>query len=189
MAFSNLKLDRSERVLYDQADFPAYIRKGRLSAYPNFTAESHWHDDIELILILSGQMQYNINGQVVLLQAGDGIFVNGRQLHFGYSQEKEECEFLCILLHPILLCSSQRVEQKYVTPLLYHPHIPFCHLRNTISWQGRILSAVRQMYDERNDALSELKIQRFFFDIWIALCENMISIEKPSLSQATICQH
>lgn len=116
MTHSSIKNDRSERVLYDRADYPAYIRKGKLSAYPNFTAESHWHDDIELIIILSGQMQYNINGEIVLLKEGDGIFVNARQLHFGYSSNKQECEFLCILLHPILLCSSQTVERMYVAP-------------------------------------------------------------------------
>ncbi len=182
MAFSNLKTDRSERVLYDRAEHPAYIRKGYLSSYPNFSAESHWHDDIELILILSGQMQYNINGQIVLLEAGEGIFVNARQLHFGYSDAKRESEFICILLHPILLCASQTVEQKYVAPLLANPHIPFCHLKADVRWQSDILASIREMYDSRDDALSALKIQRAFFDIWIALCENMIAVEHTQVS-------
>ncbi len=182
MSFSNIKLDRSERVLYDRADYPAYIRKGRLSAYPDFTAESHWHDDIELILILSGEMQYNINGEVVLLKEGEGIFVNARQLHFGYSTEKKECEFLCVLLHPILLCSSQTVEQRYVRPLLFHERIPFCHLKDNVGWQHDILLSVREIYEFRDEALSELKIQRAFLNIWIILCENVISIRKTQVA-------
>lgn len=62
-----LKIDQSEDVQYDIVDFPAYVRKGYLSSYPDYRAISHWHDDIELILILSGQMNYNINGNVILL--------------------------------------------------------------------------------------------------------------------------
>lgn len=183
MSLPNIKFDRSERVIYDRADYPAYIRKGILSAYPNYAAESHWHDDIELILILSGQMQYNINGEVVLLKQGEGIFINAKQLHFGYSEEKKECEFLCILFHPILLCSSRTVEQKYVSPLLFNEHIPFCHLKGNNGWEKAILSSVQEIYDIRDDDISELKIQRAFLDIWIALCENVISIQKTQFSQ------
>lgn len=172
------KTDRSENVFYDRVDYPAYIRKGCLSAYPNYAAESHWHDDVELILILSGQMQYNINGEVVLLREKEGIFVNGRQLHFGYSQEKSECEFLCVLLHPMLLCASQMVEQKYVQPLLGNEQIPFYHLKGCSEWERTILSAVQEIYDVREDSLAELKIQRAFLEIWIALCAHGMSIQK-----------
>lgn len=181
MAASNIKNDRSERVRYDRADYPVYIRKGRLSAYPNFTAESHWHDDIELILILSGQMQYNVNGEIILLKEGEGVFINTRQLHFGYSEEKTECEFLCILLHPLLLCSSRTVEQRYVRPLLSDAQIPFCYLKGTCEWERKVLFAIREMYGIRDDTFAELKIQRALLDIWIALCENVISIQKAQI--------
>lgn len=182
MAYTNIKLDRSERVLYDKADYPAYVRKGVLSAYPNYAAESHWHDDIELILILTGQMQYSVNGEVVLLKEGEGIFVNARQVHFGYSDEKKECVFLCVLLHPILLCTSRTAEQKYVRPLLFNEHVPFYHLKGGNRWEVKILSSIREIYDVREDNLLELKIQRAFLDIWIALCENVISIQKEQTS-------
>lgn len=182
MAFSNIKLDRSERVIYDQADYPVYIRRGRLSYYPNYTAESHWHDDIELIFVLSGKMKYNINGEIVLLEAGEGIFVNARQFHFGYSERKEECEYICVLFHPVLLCVSGTIEQRYINPLLFNEHTPFCHLKHDCGWQYDILSSIRRIYEVQSEALSELKIQRLLFDVWIALCENIISIQKAELA-------
>lgn len=176
--FPHIKHDRSERVVYDRTDYPAYIRRGKLSAYPSFAAESHWHDDIELIVVLSGEMQYNVNGTIVNMGQGEGIFVNARQLHFGYSEKKCECEFICVLLHPILLCASHMVEQTYVTPLLFDESIPFYRLKGDSDWEKRILASVCAIYDVREDALSELKIQRSFLDIWIDLCENAISTEK-----------
>lgn len=178
MPQENIQPDRSERVFYDKADYPVYIRKGVLSSYPNYTATSHWHDDLELILILSGNMQYNINGEIVRLQEGEGIFVNARQLHFGYSEDKSECIFLCILLHPVLLCASPVVEQRYVRPLLFNEHIPFCLLTRATPWERQILDAIQHIYDIRDDALSELKIQHAFLEIWIALCENAVSMQK-----------
>lgn len=38
---SKIDINRAERVIYDKFDFPVYIRKGLLSNYPNFSAESH----------------------------------------------------------------------------------------------------------------------------------------------------
>lgn len=178
MTYPVINSDRSERVLYDKTDYPVYIRKGFLSAYPNYSADSHWHDDIELILIISGQMQYNINGEIVTLNPGEGIFINARQLHFGYSDSKSECVFICILLHPILLCSSEAIEQKYIIPLLSDEHIPFYYLKGSHVWENEILAGIQEIYNTRNDNLSELKIQRAFLGIWIALCENVISLQK-----------
>ena len=91
--------DRSENVSYDTPEFPVYVRRGMLSSYPNFSAISHWHEDIEFIFVQSGHMEYNINGVTVRLNEGEGIFVNSRQLHYGFSKEFEECIFICILIH------------------------------------------------------------------------------------------
>lgn len=183
MAYPNLNDDRSERVVYDSVDCPVYVRKGRLSFYPDYRAESHWHDDVELILILSGQMQYKINGESVLLKCGEGIFVNTRQLHFGYSDTKDECEFICILLHPVLLCSSCSIEQKYIKPILFNENIPFYHLTRESAWEIEVLRAISDIYNALDDRVFELKLQRAFCDIWIALCENVISIEKEHCYQ------
>lgn len=180
MSFPNIQTDRSERVQYDKMEFPVYIRKGRLSSWPEYRAESHWHDDIELILILSGQMQYNINGEVVLLRQGEGLFVNARQLHFGYSDAREECEFLCILLHPTLLCSSPVIEQNYVQPLLHEAGLPFYLLSGKEDWERKILSSMETMYAMGKDSLFGLKILREFLDIWIALWKNVMTGKKES---------
>ena len=95
-----LNSDASENVIYNHPDFPAYIKKGNLSDYPDFHAVSHWHDDLEFILILEGQMSYDVNGQKIFLQEGEGIFVNSHCFHYGYSYAHTECSFICILLSP-----------------------------------------------------------------------------------------
>ncbi len=75
MAFVDTRSDGSEKVKYDYEGYFAYIRKGLLSNYQNFAAESHWHDDLEFISVLSGNMDYNINGKILHLKAGQGIIV------------------------------------------------------------------------------------------------------------------
>ena len=77
--------DASEIVRYDEVGIPLSIREGFLSAYPNHRALCHWHEDIEWVYIRSGQMNYYMNGKRVLLNTGEALMVNSRQMHYGYS--------------------------------------------------------------------------------------------------------
>lgn len=76
----NLKDDQSEIVHYNFEDYPIYIQKSLLSSYHNFEAPAHWHDDIELIAVLRGEMNYHINGEIITVRQGEGVFINSRQL-------------------------------------------------------------------------------------------------------------
>ena len=100
---------------------PAYTIHKLLSHYPNYSAISHWHDDIEFLMIRSGQIQYNVNGKILTLEQGQGIFVNSRQMHYGFSESHRECEFFCILIHPMLLCTLPAYKKVSKT-LFYSKH-------------------------------------------------------------------
>lgn len=168
-----LKDDYSEKVRYDYPDYPIYIRKDILSAFPNYAAPSHWHDDFEFVTILSGQMQYQVNGEIVTLNQGEGIFINSRQMHFGFSDTQTECEFICVLLHPQLICTTPAYERDFVLPLINHSELPFLHLRADIPWQNAVCRQIRNIFAVRNSSSAQLKIQIFLLTIWTFLYENV----------------
>ncbi len=167
-----LKDDRSENVHYDHSDYPIYIRKALLSYYNNFEAPSHWHDDIEFIVVLQGEMNYNINGEVIAIRQGEGVFVNSRQLHYGFSESRTECEFICILLHPMLLCVTQSLEQKFIVPLLNSQNLPYLKLSAETACQKEMLGCIMDIYGARNDETAPIKIISLFLKIWSLVYEN-----------------
>lgn len=173
--------DRSEKVRYNTVGYPVYIRRGVLSSYPNYAAISHWHDDVEFIAILSGHMLYNINGEIVRMEAGDGIFVNARQMHYGFSDDHSECIFICILLHPMLLCASRYLEQKYIAPVLMNERLPYHLLHRGVAWEQAILLRLRQMYGAASDEAGELRIQSLFFEIWDILFRHRQTAAHPAV--------
>ena len=173
MIHMELKDDRSERIKYDNADYPIFTKRALLSSYPNYAAPSHWHDDIEFIAVLSGEMQYNVNGEITILKAGEGIIVNTRQLHFGFSPGKEECDFICILLHPLMLCATDAYERDFVLPILHNRNAAYIKLNTDIFWQKAILENIKAMYSAKNERSAALKIQNLFSGIWIQLYENI----------------
>lgn len=175
MVFLDLQDDRSEKVRYNCADYPIYIRRSLLSSYSNYAAPMHWHDDIEFIAVLSGKMQYNVNGRMIALKENEGIIVNARQIHFGFSAEKNECDFVCVLLHPMLLCATAAYERDFVLPLLHNRNAAFIKLNHDISWQKAIYESIRHMYLIKDEKAAPLKVQNLFSSIWIQLCEKIPS--------------
>lgn len=186
MILMELKDDRSEKVRYDYADYPIFMIHGPLSSYPNYAAPVHWHDDIELIHVLSGEMQYNINGEIITLQENEGVFVNARQLHFGFSKERKECDFICILLHPAMLCAAPAYERDFVLPVIHNRNAAFIKLNTKTVWQSEILGAIKDMYSVKDKKSAPLRIQKLFLDIWIQLYENIAPESHPGTQDADL---
>lgn len=168
-----LKDDRSEKIHYNISGYPVYIRSGLLSRYPGYAAPNHWHNDIELIAVLSGQMNYNVNGVVVSLQGGSGIFINSGQMHFGFSDTRSECEFICILLHPMLLCAASSCEHDFILPVIRNSTAPFALLDSDIIWQQKILEQIHFMYENKDRKTAPLKILSAFSEVWSLLYDHL----------------
>ena len=119
----------SEIVRYDEVGIPLSIREGLLSAYPNHRALCHWHEDIEWVYIRSGQMNYYMNGTRVLLNTGEALMVNSRQMHYGYSENGQDCDFIRILCHPKIFITNSVLYQSYIAPVLSNPSLEYLHLK------------------------------------------------------------
>ena len=186
MPLLELKDDRSEKVRYDYTDYPIYIRRALLSSYPNYAAPTHWHDDIELIAVLSGEMQYNVNGEIITMKENEGILVNARQIHFGFSAQKRECDFICILLHPLMLCATYAYERDFVLPVLHNRNAAYIKLDSGIPWQSTILQFIKMIYSIKYKETAALKIQALFLSIWIQLYENIPMGNQPKRQYADL---
>ncbi|MCM1188647.1 MAG: AraC family transcriptional regulator [bacterium] len=143
--YSTFNSDFSETIAYNDPLFPAYIRPGVLSAYPDYSAVSHWHKDLEFIVIKRGSMTYNVNGELIELSEGSGIMINSRQLHYGFSPEHKECEFICIILSPGIFSGNEWFYRNYVEPVTENPLYPYIYLAEA-EWEKAILKKIDGLY-------------------------------------------
>ncbi len=187
----DLKDDQSEIIHYDFEDYPIYIRKLLLSSYHNFAAPAHWHDDIELIAVLRGEMNYHINGEIITIRQNEGVFINSRQLHYGFSKTKAECEFICVLIHPWMLCVTQALEKKYVVPLLENENITDIKLSSDIPWKKTVLNLIVDMYHAKDDRTAPLTAISSFLKIWSLIYEKseILVCPKKQSSDFTILKN
>ena len=173
---STFNLDSSETVAYNNPLFPAYVRHGILSSYPDYSAVSHWHNDLEFVVIQKGSMTYNVNGELIDLHEGNGIMVNSRQLHYGFSPEHKECEFICILLLPKLLSGNEWFYHNYIEPVTENPLYPYLYLGKE-EWQNAILEKTNRLYaffpTEPCQELPYFSMMDLFLSIMQILYENL----------------
>jgi AraC-like DNA-binding protein len=163
-----LKDDRSEIVPYNFPGFPVHAREYWLSGYPNMTAASHWHDDVEFVIAEEGAMSCFVDGADYPLKQGQGIFVNSRRMHFGHSLGGADCRFLCIVMSPELLGSCERIWNGLVLPVCNNGDFSHLLLCGGAAWQRGVMEGLRRIYTlcREQSAGFELEAVSLFFSLW-----------------------
>lgn len=141
-----LDTDKKELKSHGTYGFPVSISYEQLSRYERKSFSWHWHKEIELTLILQGEMNYQINDSVYHLKAGEGLFCNSNALHTGFSYHDSDCIYLSTTFHPRFLFGYEGsiLHSKYVKPLLdssldslvFSPQLP---------WQEEILGELEHI--------------------------------------------
>lgn len=184
-----IKQDFSETVDYVIPQFPIYIRSAFLSEYHNFSAVSHWHEDIEFIYILSGNMQYDVNGEVVGIHENEGIVINSRNFHYGYSEMKQECEFICIIIHPSLFSGNNYIKENYITPFLECNDLPYIVLSHE-EWHKVILNDLSSLsaLDQTKDEFfpESQTIATHIFYILYKSTKEILHLEKQNTNHSLV---
>jgi AraC-like DNA-binding protein len=140
--------DMSERLNYNLPGFPIYARIGELRQFNRYAASCHWHPDLEYIMILDGKMDYFVNGQTLSMGKGEGIFVNSKRLHYGFSNDKTDCTFIVIAVHPAVLGENTPIGKAFFELKFSSDTDDFIFLTAENHWQKNILVSIKQIYDE-----------------------------------------
>lgn len=95
--------DLSENLTYTIADIPVLTSDEHLSELLTYRELMHWHEDFEFILVTDGTLDFDVNGEILHINTGQGLFVNSERLHYGFSEEKKEVLFKLIIVSPKMI--------------------------------------------------------------------------------------
>lgn len=161
--------DNSERIRYQDPAFPVYICEGNLKIFPEMKAMCHWHEDIELIMPLCGYMSYHVNGKLVKVSEGDALYVAPRQMHYGFSADGTDCEYLCVCFRPELLSAHRYLYDRYVVPMITDVQRPYLLFEKSAPEDEGLLELLRCLVAEREH---DMKLMGRLFSIWQILFES-----------------
>ena len=95
--------DYSENVNYTSRDIPVLTSDEHLSELATFRELMHWHPDYEFLLVKDGILDFYVNGEILHIKPGQGLFVNSERMHYGYSEEKKEVLFDLVIISPEMI--------------------------------------------------------------------------------------
>lgn len=162
--------DQKEIKKHGNDSFPLLVSRERLSAYESGSFLWHWHPEIELTLVLEGEMLYHVNRSDFHLCNNDILFCNASALHSGSARSGKDCRYLSVTFHPQMIYGFHQsaVCRKYVEPviqdmgfsaILFHPdHIFYKSVHCT-------LLTLVQLYNDQPD-FYEIDMIRCLLEIW-----------------------
>lgn len=165
-----------ETKLHGTYGFPVNLGHKRISAYETGSFPWHWHNEIELTLVLAGEMEYRVNDSSYLLKEGEGLFCNANALHTGSMHAESDCDYLSLTFHPRFLYGYEGsvIRTKYVESIIESSALSSLQLTGEIPWQREALDSLRRIYGlfREKPELYELEVQRLLLGIWAGLYRN-----------------
>lgn len=162
---------------YNNPQIQIYIRKGNLSIF-NYSFNPHWHRDLEIIRVINGSMKYNIDGQVTELHKDDVLFVNSDRMHFGYSDSKMECNYVCLVFDYGLLCSNTYIQDNYILNIVNDEYYPYVVIKNK-----NLNKVIDDLYSCRDCLSYDLKVQSYLYDIFSYIFEAFMQSPKNKIEK------
>ena len=157
-------LQYREKCVRGTADFPLshyrYVRKEKLIT-------PHWHPEIEILYMVSGQMTVSISEKQYILNPGDIFFVNPEELH---AIDARECgaDYHVAVFFPALFQFRGKhfLEQDVIEPLIEGTlRFPRCISKEDVDYDA-IQTIVHRMFTEHGNSKA-----LFYADLTVLFCE------------------
>lgn len=188
-----INIEKNQKEIKDHGSFafPVNVSVEKIQAYEQDSFLWHWHPEVEMTWIMSGEIEYHVNGSAYILHEGEGIFGNSNTLHSGYRIGEQECTYLSITFHPRFLYGyeSSILQTKYVDFITEKDEWSSLHLKQEVAWQGEILERMKMIYSmsEKAPADYELQVHMILMQIWQKLYQYFSSLpEKEKRPQVNL---
>ena len=190
--------NRKELKTHGTYEFPVDISLETLSRYDTGAFSCHWHPEIELTLVVSGEIEYMINENLYHLHEGDVVFCNSNALHTGHMHNHNDCQYISIAFNPRIIYGfeSSTIQTKYITPLISNTMFSSSYFNSDNVETKNILSHIKNIYtlnQEKKDGY-ELEIQHLLLLVWIDIYQrasnySMLQSDSVYLANAVKIKH
>lgn len=147
----------------------------------------HWHNELELGIIISGSAIVEAGSAKYQIHAGEGFFINSNVLHAAVSPDNGVCELHSVVFHPRVVSGGMDnvIWQKYMKPLVENQAQTGAHFMPDTVWHRQILEDINTIWRlaEREDYGFEVHIRNALSEMMTLLSEHQPSAGKKSFGR------
>jgi len=125
-------------------EFPVKVLINDVQVQASRARQWHWHQEMQLCLVIRGAVTFRVGLQQYDLQTGDGIFINHKCPHKALSQGSQQGTFICIDLNEKLWRSfpGSVIETRYFNPYICDSILEALKFRQDVPWQRDVLDSI-----------------------------------------------
>lgn len=172
--------NRKEIKAHGSYAFPVSVDVEQIQEYEQGMFLWHWHPEVELTWVMSGEVEYHINDSQYVLKEGEGLFGNSNALHSGCRRDGQDCTYLSVTFHPRFLYGEEGsiLYSKYVRFITEDNRWPSLKLEQTAAWQREILERMEEIYQLSKEVPEDYEIQMHLLlvEIWQRLYKYFVSL-------------
>ena len=183
--FTRLK----ENTTHGNFILPFSIYKGTISpTFPSIAV--HWHEEIEVIIVIDGSCNYRIDLDSFIINKGDILIVGPQKLHSFSLIKDNTMTWISFVFNMDMLKSSTTdgALLKYISPILNHEHELPTFIKGTSPCYNTIFNLIENIlycYYEK-DIAYELELKSFLFHFFALLYKNNLIEQQINKSLLTV---
>lgn len=183
--FTNLK----ENTTHGDFILPFSIYKGTMS--PSFPSiATHWHEEIEVIIVLDGSCNYRVDLESFTITKGDILMISPQKLHSLSIIPNEQMIWASFVFNINMLKSytTDGTLLKYIAPILNHNHELPILIKDDISCYDKLFKVIEDIiycYYEKNIAY-ELELKSLIFHFFSLLYKNNLIEKQKNKNSLTV---
>lgn len=174
----NIVTNKNKKEVTQQGsfEFPITVYKTKISENILGYIDWHWHEELQFCIVTKGNINFNVDGDSIILSEGEGIFINARQLHQAKNYRESDCSYISVVFNSDFISSfaGSIINIKYIQPYIDNSRINYCILKNDIEWKSVILNNILKIYEEynKNEIGFELQIFILLIEVWNILIKS-----------------
>lgn len=137
----------------------------------------HWHEKIQILLAIQGDMAVMLTDQKFELHPGEGLIMNAGQLHRVIPRQQKSGILVCLNLGPsaLGLRSGSYMDRNFVEPYTKNPEFTAVHLHPLIPWCKKLMDEVQGAYliKRGGETAYEVDLMSVMYRIWSLFIKNV----------------
>lgn len=178
--------DFRETIIHKTESIPYSIHYTEVPSGFTQALYLHWHDEMEFLLLASGDVTFYVEDKYFSLKAGEGIFIPPGLMHQAIRNTAAPVAYYAFVLSTDVISSfNAHLYNTYILPVRHNNLAYVTTLKSTVDWQDTILCHLQTLFSTSGQ--NELSVLGTTFFIWEQLYKNHIKLipTKQNLTKLT----
>lgn len=129
--------NNEELVQHGDYEFPCALYFSDIDVYTASEIAWHWHKEIEIVVLYEGSVSLETEKESIVLQKGDGVFINSEELHYFKKLGDEKCLLVSYVFDKSFVGGDKGsiIERKYIEPLVQNKTLSIFKFSKDLSEQ------------------------------------------------------